>query len=124
MDMLSRRDGGEGHLMMQRVRRRDRDDVHRRVADHVSPIVGGAREAKLPGHRVGPICRHVAQRLETDFGDVAHDRRRGAIGQRVRLTHEAGAYETKTQHDVSLPGAEFLFHYRNEVLGCFCQDER
>ncbi len=89
--MLAGGDGGQRHLLVQRVRRGDVDDVDIGARDQRAPVAGPLGEAErrggFRGEGVGAVGDGVQDRL---IGQIK-DARGSGEAEDMGLAHEAGA---------------------------------
>ena len=104
-DMLARLERRDRHRRMQRVRRRDRDDVDRRIGDQRPPVGGRGLEAELVGAPPREPLLDLAQHDAPHDRRVAEHRLDAGPGERVALAHVARADQSDADrvHDRSPP---------------------
>ena len=87
MHMFARLNCRQRHLIVKRVGAGDRDDIDLLSADHCAPIGCGMLKAKLICHLVRKIVRLIAKPHQPHLWQIAEDRPRRTIRERMGLAH-------------------------------------
>src|SRR5690606_8939323 len=97
IDMLAGGNGGQGHLLVQRIRGGDVDHVDLGVRDHAAPVGGGMGKAEIGGGTGGGVLGDVGDRMQFQLVRQVEDLLRAGETEDMGLAHEAGAGQADTQ---------------------------
>jgi hypothetical protein len=103
IDVLAGGDGGKRHLLVHDVRRRDGDDVDRRVGDQLAPVAGRTLEPEPFSGTRGMIRVDIGKQRELELDREREHASGIREAVRVGLPHEPRADQTNPKTHARSP---------------------